>query len=226
MNRFASISMLLLAGGLALVPALRAADAADKAAKPEADKDGFYSLFDGKSLDGWKVNENPKSFAVENGTLVVNGDRSHAFYDGPVNAHEFKDFHFKAEVMCFPNSNSGIYFHTKFQPDGWPAAGYEAQVNNTHGDPKKTGGLYAVKDVMNNSPAKDNEWFTYEIIVKGKDIKILINGKPATEWTEPAGWQPPKDMPGRKLGSGTFALQGHDPGSKVLYKNIKVKPLE
>ena len=44
-----------------------------------------------------------------------------------------------------PNSNSGIYFHTKFQPDGWPQQGFEAQVNNTHGDPKKTGGLYNVK---------------------------------------------------------------------------------
>lgn len=220
MNRIAPL--LLLAGGLALLPALMAADSAT----PKADKDGFYTLFDGKSLDGWKVNENPDCFKIENGTLVVNGDRAHAFYDGPVKDHDFKDFHFKAEVLCFPNSNSGIYFHTKFQPDGWPAAGYEAQVNNTHGDPKKTGGLYAVKDVMNHSPAKDNEWFTYEIIVKGKDIKILINGKPTTQFTEPADWQPPKDMPRRKLGSGTFALQGHDPGSKVLYKNIRVKPLD
>lgn len=215
-------SLLLLAGGLALIPVLLAADAA----KPAPDGEGFYTLFDGKSLDGWKVNENPKCFNVENGAVVVNGDRAHAFYDGPVNEHEFKNFHFKAEVMCFPNSNSGIYFHTKFQPDGWPAAGYEAQVNNTHGDPKKTGGLYAVKDVMNDSPAKDNEWFTYEIIVKGQDIKILIDGEPTTEWTEPAGWQPPEGMPGRKLGSGTFALQGHDPGSKVLFKNIMVKPLD
>jgi hypothetical protein len=221
-NRIAPL--LLLAGGLALLPLLVAAADDSKASKP--DKDGFYTLFDGTSLDGWKVNENPDCFKIENGTLVVNGDRAHAFYAGPVKDHEFKDFHFKAEVLCFPNSNSGIYFHTKFQPDGWPAAGYEAQVNNTHGDPKKTGGLYAVKDVMNNSPAKDNEWFTYEIIVKGKDVKILINGKPTTEFTEPADWQPPKDMPGRKLGSGTFALQGHDPGSKVLYKNIKVKPLD
>jgi hypothetical protein len=98
-------------------------------------------------------------------------------------------------------------------------------VNNTQSDRKRTGGLYAVKDVMDTPPAKDNEWFTYEIIVKGKDVKILIDGKPTAEWTQPADWTPPQDMPGRKLGSGTFALQAHDPGSKVLYRNLKVKPL-
>ena len=222
MKRYAPLLLLPLCG-LVLLPALMAADDAG-AGKP--DKDGFYSLFDGKSLDGWKVNEKPETFRVENGAIVVNGDRSHAFYEGPVNNHDFKDFHFKAEVLTFPNSNSGIYFHTKFQPDGWPAAGFESQVNNTYkADPRKTGGLYAVKDVMNTAPVEDNKWFLYEIIVKGQDVKVLINGKPTTEWTQPADWQPPEGMDGRKLGSGTFALQGHDPGSKVLFKNIRVKPL-
>jgi hypothetical protein len=209
----------------ALVPVLLAAD---DAAKPQADADadGFYSLFNGKDLTGWKVNENPQSFKVEDGAIVVNGDRGHAFYDGPVANHDFKDFHFKAEVMCMPKSNSGIYFHTKFQPDGWPQVGFESQVNNTHGDPKKTAGLYNVKDVMNDSPAKDNEWFTYEIIVKGDTIKTVINGKTVTEWTQPADWKGAGGQAERRIGSGTFALQAHDPVSKVLFKNIKVKPLE
>jgi hypothetical protein len=194
--------------------------------EPKPDADGFYSLFDGKSLDGWKVNENPKSFKVEDGNLVVNGKVSHAFYDGPVHNHEFKDFHFKAEVQCFEHSNSGIYFDTKFQEHGFPQVGFEAQVNNTHGDPKKTGGLYNVKDVMNNSPAKDHEWFTYEIIQKGNNIRILINGKETTNWTQPDDWKGVKGQPERKIQPGTFALQGHDPGSKVLYRKIMVKPLD
>jgi hypothetical protein len=195
-------------------------------AAPKPDADGFYSLFDGKSLDGWKVNENPESFKVEDGNIVVNGKVSHAFYEGLVHNHEFKNFHFKAEVQCFEHSNSGIYFHTKYQEHGFPAAGFEAQINNTHGDPKKTGGLYNVKDVMNNSPAKDHEWFTYEIIAKDNNIQILINGKESTNWTQPDDWKGAKGMPDRKIQPGTFALQGHDPGSKVLYRNIKVKPLD
>lgn len=221
---------LLLICAAALLPMLMAADSATdspaESAGPKADGDGFYSLFDGKTLDGWKINENPDTFKVVDGSIVVNGDRGHMFYEGPVGKHDFKNFHFKAEVMCMPNSNSGIYFHTKFQPDGWPSAGYECQVNNTHGDPKKTGGLYAVKDVMNNSPAKDGEWFTYEIMVKGKDITVMIDGKPTTEWTEPADWTPPKGMEGRRVGHGTFALQGHDPVSKVMYRKVMVKPLD
>ena len=219
MKRFAWLSVC----ALVLVPALLVAE---EGAKPQADKDGFYSLFDGKTLDGWKVNEKPEGFTVVDGAIVVNGERGHAFYAGPVANHDFKNFHFKADVMTFPKANSGIYFHTKYQPDGWPAAGFEAQVNNSQSDRKRTGGLYSVKDVMDTPPVGDNEWFTYEIIVKGQDVKILINGKPTTEWTQPADWTPPKGMEGRKLGRGTFALQAHDPGSKVMYKNIKVKPLE
>jgi hypothetical protein len=197
-----------------------------QAADPKPDADGFYSLFDGKSLDGWKVNkENPGTFKVADGVIVVNGPRTHMFYDGPVGNHNFKNFHFKAEVMTFPKANSGIYFHTEYEDKGWPSKGFECQVNETHSDVKKTGGLYGVKDVLNQSPVKDNEWFLYEIIVQGKHVVIKINGKTTCDWTQPDDYVPPQGMPGRKIGSGTIALQGHDPGSKVYFRNIMIKPL-
>lgn len=182
--------------------------------------EGFVSLFDGKSLDGWKINENPASLKLEDGCLVVHGERAHVFYDGPVANHDFTNFHFKAEVMTSPNANSGIYFHTKFQNDGWPGKGYESQVNNTQKDPKKTGGLYNVKDNF-EAPVKDDVWFLYEIIVNGKNIVVKIDGKVITDYTEPADLKRPE----RQLSSGTFAIQCHDPGSKVKYKNIQVKVL-
>ena len=194
-------------------------------AKSEKSEKGFISLFDGKSLKGWKVNsENPKSIFVKDGNIVIDGPRAHLFYAGDVQDSNFKNFVFRAQVKTFPKANSGIYFHTKYQDKGWPDAGFEAQVNNTHGDPKKTGGLYAVKDV-NPAPAKDGEWFDYEIRVKGKKIDIKINGKVTSRWTEVPNAPHLKSMPGRKLGSGTFALQAHDPKSVVHYRNIRVKPL-
>ena len=98
-------------------------------------------------------------------------------------------------------------------------------MNNTHSDRKKTGGLYAVQDVMDNSPAKDGEWFKYYIKVEGRHIVIRINDQTTVDWTEPEGWQPPEGMAGRRLSSGTFALQGHDPKSIVYYKDIRVRPL-
>lgn len=184
----------------------------------------WIKIFNGKNLDGWKVNENPDTFKVEDGAIVVNGPRSHLFYDGPVMNHNFKNFEWKADVMTTPGSNSGMYFHTEFQEKGWPAKGYEVQVNNSHTDPKRTGGLYAIKDVF-EAPAKDNEWFTQHIIVEGKHVIIKVNGKTLTDYTEPDNPERPKDMAGRLISSGTVALQGHDPKSKVYYKNIMIKAL-
>ncbi len=185
----------------------------------DKDQEGWFSLFDGKSLDGWKVSENPDSFSVQDGAIVAHGPRAHLFYNGKVADHDFKDFHFKADVMTTQGSNSGLYIHTKYQDSGWPSLGYEVQVNQTHGDPKKSSGLYGVKDVF-EAPAKDGEWYTQEIIVKGKRIITKVNGKTLVDYTEP------DDVKGdRKLSSGTFAIQAHDPKSTVMFKNIMVKPL-
>ena len=177
---------------------------------------GWIKLFNGKSLDGWKVGENPETFKVEDGAIVVFGNRAHLFYDGPVNDHAFKNFEYKATVMTKPGANSGMYIHTAFQQEGWPSQGYEIQVNNSHTDWRRTGSVYAIQDVK-EAPAKDDKWFTQHIIVQGNKITVRVDGKTINEYTVPAE--------GGKLSSGTFALQGHDPKSKVLYKDIMVKPL-
>lgn len=188
-----------------------------------AAENGWIELFNG-TLDGWQRTENMGTWTVKDGLLITHGERSHLFYVGPVENADFRNFELKAEVKTERGSNSGIYFHTKLQDRDWPAKGFEVQVNNTHSDRKKTGGLYAVKDVLDNAPAKDGEWFTEHIIVQGNDITIKVNGKTTVEWTEPPGYRHPQ-FPGRKLSSGTFALQGHDPKSVVYYRSIKVKPL-
>ncbi len=187
-------------------------------------KEEWVSLFDGKTLNGWRVGDNAETFSVQDGAIVVNGNVAHLYYDGPVNNHLFKNFEFKADVMTLPGSNSGIYFHTKFQKSSWPQKGYEAQVNNSHTDWRRTGSLYAIQDIKEVF-AKDNEWFTEYIRVKGKNILIKINDKTVVDYTEPEDLQRPDNMKERKLSLGTFALQGHDPGSKVYFKNIVVKIL-
>lgn len=217
--KFLILSLLVMMVGSGLH-----ADDTKKAPKP--DKQGFYALFNGKDLNDWKPSESPDTFRIEDGNLVVNGKRSHLFYNGPVNNHDFKNFELKAELMTFEHANSGIYFHTEFLENNWPQKGFEAQVNETHGDIKKTGGLYNVKDVLNQSPAKVNEWYTYDIIVKDKHVVLKINGKVTTDWTQPDDWKGPEGMPGRVLDHGTIAIQGHDPGSKVIYRSIKIKPLK
>lgn len=184
----------------------------------------WVSLFDGTLFDGWKVGANPGSFKVEEGKIVVNGQVAHLFYDGPLQKHEFKNFEFKADVMTMPGANSGIYFHTQYQESGWPKKGYEVQVNNSHTDWRRTGGLYAVQDVK-EPPAKDEEWFTVHIKVQGKQVTVKVNDKQVVDYIEPPNVQREEGMKDRLLSSGTFALQAHDPNSKVYYKNIRVKVL-
>lgn len=189
-----------------------------------APKSGWISLFDGKSLDGWKVGDNAATFRVDSGMIIVNGNTAHLFYDGPVNNHDFKNFEFKAQVMTMPGSNSGIYIHTQFQQGGWPDKGYEVQVNNSHTDWKRTGSLYNIVDIKEKY-IPDNVWYTEYIKVEGKRIIIKLNNMVVVDYTEPEHPLRSEDEAGRVLSSGTFALQGHDPKSKVYFKNIMVKPL-
>lgn len=184
----------------------------------------WISLFDGKSLDNWKVGANASTFRVEDGMIVVNGATAHLFYEGDVMNHDFKNFEFKADVMTFPGANSGIYFHSVYQENGWPAKGYEVQVNNSHTDWRRTGSLYGVDDIK-EVYVKDNEWFTEYIKVMGKKVVIKINDKIVVDYTEPDSVQQKVNIGGRRISDGTFALQGHDPKSKIYFKNIMVKPL-
>ena len=187
---------------------------------------GWTSLFNGKDLTGWKANENVETFSVKDGAIVAHGPRSHLFYAGDFHNHSFKDFELLVDVMTLPGANGGVYIQTEFQDRGWPGKGFEVQVNNTFvGDPRRTASLYQVKD-NEKEVAKDNQWFTEDIVAKGNTITVKINGKHVVQWTQPANWKGTRDFPDRRIRPGTIALQAHDPGSTVYYKNIRIKLLE
>jgi hypothetical protein len=185
----------------------------------------WISLFDGKTLNGWKVGDNAATFTVDSGCIIAHGNTAHLFYEGDEHNHDFKDFDFKADVLTRPGSNSGIYIHTEYQQGGWPAKGYEVQVNNSHTDWRRTGSLYAVVDIK-EVYCPDNVWFTESVSVRGKRVIIKLNDTVVVDYTEPEHPLRDDDMKGRLLSHGTFALQGHDPNSKVYFKNIMVKPLD
>lgn len=194
----------------------------------------WIPLQDGKSLAGWQASKRPESWVVEDGMFVTHGGPSHLFYVGKVSKHDFRNFEISAEVMTSPGANSGIYVHTKLVPtEDWPSAGYELQVINSNPPAEKMGGyiehkmtgsIYAVRNTW-VAPVKDNEWFNYRIRVVGKTIQTFVNDQLICEYAEPAQPYRPKDKLGRLLGSGTFALQAHDPSSVVKFKDIKVKML-
>jgi hypothetical protein len=184
---------------------------------------GFISLSDGKTFDGWKPAEvNKETWKIEDGAFVTRGKTCHLFYVG--SEAPFKNFDLKVDVMTDHGANGGIYFHTKYQTEGWPRAGFECQVNNTHTDWIRTASIYGVANI-GACPAQDGVWWTQEIIVKGNSVMVLINGIKVLQYNEPPGTAAGPDS-AHKLGEGTFALQAHDPTSVVRYKNIRVKRLD
>jgi hypothetical protein len=208
--------------------------AALQAAAPTVERE-FTSLFNGKDFTGWKVAGPAESFSIENGAIVAKGSASHAYYVGDFRNHAFRDFEFKVDVMTRQGSNGGIYVLTEFQEVGgnvrasgrFPSKGFEIQVNNSHTDRARTGSLYHVVDILDQSPAKDDEWFTEHIIVKGNTITVKVNDKTVVEWTQPADWNGGREGPGRKItGPGTIAFQAHDPNSTVYYRNVRIRPLD
>lgn len=197
-------------------------DAASQAAQASAPvEQGYTSLFNGQNLDGWRIGGPAESFRVEGGAIIANGAASHAYYDGPAMNHLFKDFHLKLDVMAKNRSNGGIYILTEYQPSGFPAKGFEVQVNNSHTDRIRTGSLYHVVD-LSYVPAKDDEWFPMEIAVKNQTITIWVKNKMVLQWTQPPDWNGSFDFPGRRIAPGTIAFQAHDPGSYTAYKNIRI----
>lgn len=182
----------------------------------------WIELLNGKNFDGWKISENPDSFSIEDGVLKVNGPRGHMFYEGSVGNHDFNNFELQVELKTMPQANSGIFIHTQYQENGWPNIGHEIQVNQSHGDWRKTGSVYSFKDVR-ETYVNDDEWYTETIIVKGDQVTVLVNGKVINEYDESEDRE--GDLGTKKLDHGTIALQAHDPNSVVYYKSVKVKIL-
>ena len=206
---------------LAIAAALVLAGCCQLPVPPTSKELGWTALFDGQTLTGWKASENPASFAVADGMIIVHGSRAHLFYVGQgETAPRFQDFDLKAEVFTLPRANSGIFIHTAYQDTGWPAQGIEVQVNNTFpADPKRTGSLYNLINT-DSSPVTDGVWWEMHIEVRGKHVVVRVNGQVVADYDEPL-----ERATEPRLGAGTFALQAHDPESEVHYRNLRVRPV-
>jgi hypothetical protein len=193
--------------------------------------DGWVSIFDGKTLEGWKSNETYEGFKVENGNIVGFGGRNHLSYM----KEEYKNFELKIDCKMNKDGNSGVYVKSQWQ-DGWPTSGFELQINSpSQGDPQKTGSLYNIIKIP-ECPHKDDEWFTYHIICRGNELTCRINDKTLYTYVDQRGGRPQGGQGGgqaqqinegnkRINQSGYIALQQHHDGSIIEFKNIFVKKL-
>ncbi len=192
--------------------------------------DGWIALFDGRSLAGWKASENTGAWQVQDGCLVACGERSHLFYDGPIANHDFRNFDLEMQVRTKPRANSGVYFHTNFQPSGWPEQGYEVQINNSYTgtgnyrELKKSGSLYGVRNTY-KSNVLDGEWFRLRIRVVQNRVCVWLNEVPTVDYLQPDRPYRSIGQSGRLLSHGTIALQAHDPASHVAFRELKIRLL-
>jgi hypothetical protein len=173
-----------------------------------ADTDGWIAMFNGKNLDGWKANERPESWTVRDGCITGDGEASHLFWM----QRECENCEFKAEVKISHGGNSGMYFRTAFGP-GFPK-GYEAQVDSSHTDPVRTGSLYGFVKIF-ETLIPDDAWGTQHIIAQGNHIIIKVNDKVTVDTIESTN----------RYTKGYCALQQHNKGSVVQYRNLMFKPL-
>lgn len=200
------------------------------------DKGEWKTLFNGKDLTGWKANILPESFTVEDGAIKAHCKdpllrKSHLFYTGD-NGGEFvlfKNFEFEATVRCEPGSNSGVFFHTDeaIRDDKHHlGSGYEVQINHGEMPKSKTGSLYAIAD-FEEPIIDETQWFKLNIKVVEKHIEVSLNDNQVIDYTEPENPERPANRKSRILRpqGGAIALQGHDPGSIVYFKEIRIRVL-
>jgi hypothetical protein len=191
----------------------------------------WIELFDGRTLDGWRASENKNSWQVRDGALAADGPRSHLFYMGPAQGADFRNFELEVEVLTRAGCNSGVYFHTRYQEKDFPQKGFEVQINNTasgegnYRERKKTGSLYGLRNIYKQF-LPDDQWFKIQIAVRGKSIRVSLNGMLTVDYLEPTPPVIPDGMEHERfLDHGTFALQCHNDGSRAFFRNVRVRPL-
>jgi hypothetical protein len=189
------------------------------------DNDGWVKILDEKSFKDWTVMPGKAGVAVEDSEGLKKFDKGQwSFKDGVMRGEgdvshifsprgDYENFAYKATVKISDKGNSGEYFRTA-KGNGFPK-GYEAQINSTHGDPKRSGSLYNFVDVKEQLVPPDT-WFTQEVIADGNHIIIKINDKVVVDFTDPKS----------TYMKGHFAFQQHNLGSIVEIKDVMVKEIK
>lgn len=182
-----------------------------KSREPADASQGWTRIFDGQSLDGWKVSDGG-AWKVEKGEIVGSGAASHLFSP----RGDYKDFELRAKCRINDGGNSGMYFRVAHGP-GWPS-GYEAQINSTHTDPVKTGSLYRLSRIKSELVPPDL-WFDYRVSCRdesdGTRVTIRVNDVVVNDFIDKE----------RVHASGHIAFQQHHDGSVIRIKDVEIRQL-
>lgn len=192
---------------------------------------GLKPLFNGKNLTGWKVFDGDAGKRKLASKFEVTPAGEIHVVNGPGDLQtttQYDDFCLQFE--CKTNGkqlNSGIFF--RCLPDQYQN-GYEAQIQNgylgTRTNPIDfgTGAIYR-RVKARKVVSDDNEWFAMTVLARGPHISTWVNGYQTVDWTDD---RPPNDNPrnGLKTGKGHLSIQGHDPTTDILFRNLRIAELK
>ena len=190
---------------------------------------GTKPLFTGKNLDGWKVNAADSKRMASKWEVTKDGELS--VKNGPgdlVTEKEFDNFVLQFECKTLGKAlNSGVFFRCI---PGQYQNGYEAQIQNAFvGDDRTKPADFGTGAIYRRVPARkvvsnDNEWFTMTVVADGKHISTWVNGYQTVDWTDDRK-ESENPRQGYRAAKGPLSIQGHDPTTDILFRNIRIAPL-
>lgn len=218
-------ALLPLAAALLTLPAL-------------GQNDGWVTLFDGHSIQGWTVKSGKAAYTVEDGAIVgrtVDGSPN-SFLCSP---KEYGDFELEFEVKVSDGLNSGVQIRSSLKDldkdqFGGRVNGPQVEIESGPGQAgyiygEATGLGWLSPKPKNDEPGsahaffKNGEWNHYRVVAKGARIQTWINGQPVDDLTHEEIYKShPKGLIGLqvhgiKKGTGPF---------EVRWRNLKIKELK
>lgn len=179
--------------------------------------EGFVSLFDGKTLNGWWViGQNEEGFGVKDGAIEWKSRGGAALYT----RDRYDNFILRLDWKISPNGNSGIYIRAP-RANRQSMAGMEIQIQGDHGKELNyhhTGSIYSAVPASIDATNPDGEWNSYEITCNGPHVKVVLNDKVVLDTN-----MDEDPILKHRLRRGFIGLQDH--GRYVAFKNIRIKRL-
>lgn len=199
------------------------------ASLPAATEPGFNSLFDGKSLDGWKLlGKKGDGYGVRDGVIFcAKGGGGNLLTE-----KEFSDFVLRLEYKLTPGGNNGVAIRAPLSAGSLAYVGMEIQMLDDDApqyaklEPGQyNGSIYKVVPAKRGALKPTGEWNEEEIVAQGRHLKITLNGKVVVDANLNDVVDPEilKMHPGILRERGHVGFLGHN--DYVEMRNIRLKEL-